>query len=185
MIQAFRYWLDNMGDHTVVAWACAVAHVVAGLCSWHAAVRSAARSPERTLWASVGVLLLALGVNKQLDLQILAIKEFAALYGQTSYWGTRRFVAGAVLTALGVAGVGVLVALGRGVRLRTWPLRVMAAAAAVLVALVLARGTTGAINSVLSTTLYGSAGDFLQLQVKDALELCAASVIAAASLAKS
>jgi hypothetical protein len=182
MASAFRYWLDNMGDHTVAAWMCAGAFLLAGFCSWRERLQFEARSPERTLWASLSVLLFAIGLNKQLDLQILAIKELGALLGQSVFWGSRRPLAAVVLGALGLVIAGAIVVLARAVRVRTVPLKLAAGAGAILASLALARGTTGIVNDVLVTDLYGSFGDVFQVQVKDILELAMAAVIVVSCL---
>jgi len=175
----FRYWLENMGDHTVAGWVCAGAHLAAGTFSLRAAARSMGRTPERVLWAGIGLLLLAIGLNKQLDLQMLAIGELRALFGDGPIWNSRRFVAQAVLTTLAVAVVGAFVVLGRRAAGHSPARHVLVAsgAAAALAAVVLARGMNGLVNDVLVLDLHGSEGDVLQVQVKDVLEFLAASVI--------
>jgi hypothetical protein len=184
MLQAFNYWLDNMGDPAAAAWACTMIHIVAGLCSCRQALRSEARSPERTLWASIGILLLSIGLNKQLDLQILVVGELRALFGQSPFWGIRRLVAAVVLTVCGVAVIGRLGALGWTVRGRAWTLDAAAGAAAALAALVLARGTTSMVNDMLAADLHGAVGDLSHVRVKDVLELLTASVIVLGCLAR-
>lgn len=182
MIEALRFWFVNMGDHTVVSWACTGVLLVTGTCAWRQAHRSAARSPERTLWASVGCVLLAMGLNKQLDLQILAIKELGALFGQSPLWASRRLAAAVILGAVGVGIAGTFVTFARAVRVRAWPIEAAAGAAAALAGIALARGTTGVVNDVLVTDLHGAAGDVWQLQVKDVVELLTASVVVGSCL---
>lgn len=182
MIPAFRYWLENMGDHTVASWVCAAVQLMAGVGSWRKAARSMARSPERTLWVGVAVLLLAIGLNKQLDLHILAVKELEALFGRLPFWGSRRLIAGVLLTALGVIVVGTSVTVARTVDARVWPHGAVVGAATALTCLVLARGTTGAVNDVLVMDLHGSVGDIWQVQLKDVLELSTAFVIVVSCL---
>jgi hypothetical protein len=181
VVPAFRYWLDNMGDETIVAWVCAGVLFLAGACSWREFLRSQVRSPERALWASLGVLLFSIGLNKQLDLQILAVKGLGALFGHQRFWVSRRLVAVAVLGAFGTAVVGLAVVLGRAVPARAFPLKVATGAGAALASLALARGTTGVVNELLVTDLYGTAR-ISQIQVKDALELGAAAAIVVSCL---
>ena len=175
---AFRYWLENMGDHTVAGWIVAGAHLVAAAYSWREARRSMARTRERVWWGSIALLLLAIGLNKQLDLQTLAIGELRALFGDASFWSGRRLVAQAVLTAVALAIVGAFVAFGRrAVHLRDGRVTVAAGAAVALSVVVLAHGTAGLINDALVLDLHGVEGDVLQVQVKDVLELLTATVI--------
>jgi hypothetical protein len=171
-----------MGDHTVASWVSTAVLLVTGTCAWREALRSAARSPERTLWASIGCVLLAIGLNKQLDLQILAIKELGALLGRSPLWASRRLFAAVLLGGLGIVIVRTFVMLARAVRLRAWPIEAAAGAAAALVGVALARGTTGLVNDILVMDLHGFAGNVWQLQVKDVVECVTASVIAVSCL---
>jgi hypothetical protein len=182
MMAGFHFWLANMGDHTVASWVSTGVLVVTGTFAWRQALRSSARSPERTLWASIGLLLLAIGLNKQLDLQILAIKELGAFFGRSPLWASRRLVAAVILGGLGIVVVRTFVTFARAVRFRAWPIEAAAGAAAALAGVALARGTTGAVNDMLVVNLHASAGNVWQLQVKDVVELFTASVIAVSCL---
>lgn len=83
-------WSPGIGDPTVGGWLTVILYFVA---AWRAfrtrrwlAVR--ARSERRTWWI-LGVLLVALGINKQLDLQS-ALTEFGRMLATEQGWYERR-----------------------------------------------------------------------------------------------
>jgi len=177
-----RYWLDNMGDHTIAAWVCAGTHLVAGGCATIAAVKSAPRTVERKVWASVAILLLALGINKQLDLQILAIALSREALSHTSLWSVSRPLGAVVLGLLGMAVVGTLIAHRKAVYLRGLSVASAAWAAVAVCVLVLAHGTSGSVNDLLMKTVYQPGGDFLRVELKDVSELFTALVVGISAL---
>jgi hypothetical protein len=72
-------WRPGIGDPTVMGWVTVGAYLVAALGCWLAAWREAMpdgtrrpRSRPSRFWLTLAVLMLALGINKQLDLQSLA-----------------------------------------------------------------------------------------------------------------
>ena len=114
------------GDPTWLGWLAVVAYVVAaGLC-----VR-AARAPRDTehaepgqrrlayFWLLLAVLLLALGVNKQLDLQTLFGRTMRDLAHAQGWYGDRRRFQRAFVSVASVVSLAGLSALAVGL----WPMR--------------------------------------------------------------
>lgn len=110
------HWSPGIGDPTPAGWLATLAYFAAAWSCWAAARRikpEYRRSPalrrEWLLWRALSVMLAALGVNKQLDLQS-ALTEAARMLARSGGWyGERRglqlaFVATVVLSAL-AAGV--------------------------------------------------------------------------------
>jgi hypothetical protein len=69
-------WRPGIGDPTLLGWATVIAYLAAALACWRAAAAAGERTPtprrEKRLppfWSRLGVILVFLGVNKQLDLQ--------------------------------------------------------------------------------------------------------------------
>jgi hypothetical protein len=109
-------WSPGIGDPTPAGWIATLAYFTAAWSCWAAARRAEPgqrREPslrrEWTIWRALAVLLAALGVNKQLDLQS-ALTEGARLLARSGGWYEQRriaqlaFVAGVAAIALGGAG---------------------------------------------------------------------------------
>jgi len=91
-------WEPTIGDPTFLGWATVVAYfATAGLCVC-AARRVATRVPElqagrqRWVWLMVALLLIALGINKQLDLQGLLVAVGRSLAERQGWYEERRRV---------------------------------------------------------------------------------------------
>lgn len=116
-------WHLEVGDPTWLAWLAVATYAVAAwLCVRAARASHGTVPPARRLalfWLLLGVLLLALGANKQLDLQSLFIDALRDLAREQGWYAERRlyqrwFVGGlAAATVLGLAAVGVVL----------WPVR--------------------------------------------------------------
>lgn len=98
-------WEPGIGDPTLLGWFTVAAYFVAGLLCWLAAVPS--RNGDRrayVFWLAFAGVMLALGVNKQLDLQSLftaALKQFAK---STGWYEDRRIFQGIFIVAMAFFG---------------------------------------------------------------------------------
>lgn len=125
LIAADGRWHFGIGDSNVMGWVTVVAYaVVAVLCvrAWMSARRAehglaGARSDEsenqatlKHLWVVVTIVVVALGINKQLDLQTLGIDSLTdRARSQGWYDDRRRYQLGLVVVLLTVAPVVVVV----------------------------------------------------------------------------
>jgi len=72
-------WYQRMGDPTITGWTITIAYFLVTLLCWRAGLKEKTinvniQKPERhVLWFGLSILLLVLGINKQLDLQTLLI----------------------------------------------------------------------------------------------------------------
>ncbi|MBB4657938.1 isopropylmalate isomerase [Parvularcula dongshanensis] len=116
------HWSPGIGDPTAGGWITVLAYIAAAaLCALVARRREAG---ERVFWAVLLVLLLALGVNKELDLQSALTAAGKCLAQAQGWYGTRRVVQRAFILGVGALclGVGafVLFAMRRSLR-AVWP----------------------------------------------------------------
>lgn len=125
---AFTQWHWGLGDNNVVGWATVLVYLVAGLASARAAL--ALRGPdavlrrERRFWWIAAAILLALAVNKQLDLQTL-LTLIARCHAQLAGWyDIRRTIQREFILGVALAGAGLMLVLAwllRGILGRVWP----------------------------------------------------------------
>jgi hypothetical protein len=103
------HWEPGIGDPTVVGWVTVVAYAVAaGLC-----FRAARATPKiagqasgsRRFWSLFSVVLILLGINKQLDLQTWFTLFFKHLALDEGWYNGRRKVQAAFIAAVGLVGV--------------------------------------------------------------------------------
>lgn len=124
-------WHPHIGDPTVIGWVITVAYFVVAFLSYRTglAVKRAdsgiAKTKNAVMWFGLAAMLLALGVNKQLDLQTLLIHSGRQIARSHGWYDMRRevqfyFVMG--LTISGAILIGVLLWLTRGDWIAYWPL---------------------------------------------------------------
>lgn len=88
-IVAHFIWRPGIGDPTIGGWLTVALYFLAAI-SCRITARDIARgSRERRIWLAIAILFLALGVNKQLDLQS-ALTEAARLLAEAQGWYARR-----------------------------------------------------------------------------------------------
>jgi hypothetical protein len=117
---SYGHWSVGIGDPTVAGW---ITVGVYFLAAWLSARTRNAPSPEGHWWLVVSVLMLGLGINKQLDLQSLLTEIGRDVARAQGWYDERRhavqldFIA-AMLTSGIVAGVALALTVGR--RVRNW-----------------------------------------------------------------
>ena len=86
-------WRAGIGDPTIIGWITVVAYLVASVISFQAANRAQLNGVrwriDSHFWLMMGLLLLVLGINKQLDLQSL-LTEFARAAAKSGGWYEQR-----------------------------------------------------------------------------------------------
>ena len=103
-------WSPGIGDPTIGGWLTVALYLLASLSCWTSArkiaLQDACSLQERRAWRSISALFLALGVNKQLDLQT-ALTEAGRVLAHTQGWYAQRefvqlaFIALVATTCLG------------------------------------------------------------------------------------
>ena len=86
-------WSPRIGDPTVGGWLTVILYVLTSVSCWRAARKVGARDintlHERRGWQFISVLFLALGINKQLDLQS-ALTEAGRVVANIQGWYAQR-----------------------------------------------------------------------------------------------
>lgn len=104
-------WAPGIGDPTVLGWITVAAYAgVAALCGWNA--RRALGFPvEQRVWIALALLLVALAINKQLDLQSWFTTVGREHAKQQGWYAHRQAVQVAFILGLVAASIGVLLLL--------------------------------------------------------------------------
>jgi hypothetical protein len=117
---SYGHWSVGIGDPTVAGW---ITVGVYFLAAWLSARTRHAPSPEGHWWLVMSVLMLCLGINKQLDLQSLLTEIGRDVARAQGWYDERRhavqldFIAAMLATGI-VAGVALALTIGR--RVRKW-----------------------------------------------------------------
>jgi hypothetical protein len=97
-------WHPGIGDPTVIGWVTVVAYGAAALVCY-LCQRDAQRGPHHRFWLGMTLIMLALGVNKQLDLQTWFTEVGRDLAIEQGWWENRRTVQFYLIAALIVAAL--------------------------------------------------------------------------------
>ena len=114
-------WSPGIGDPTIGGWVTVGLYFAAALSCWASARRT--YTAERHIWMVISLLFVALGINKQLDLQS-ALTELGRLIAFHGGWYERRqsvqlgFVV--VVAMICVGAIATLFALARRTPIATW-----------------------------------------------------------------
>ena len=132
-------WSPRIGDPGVLGWATVAGYLLAGVLCLQAYLRGAS---EGRVWLALALLMLALAINKQLDLQSLLTAVARHSAQKQGWYGQRRAVQlGFVLTAAAIGGaVGWAVA--RRLRSRGGPIRLAGLGSVVLLAFIVVRAAS-------------------------------------------
>jgi hypothetical protein len=125
---ALALWSPGLGDNHPMGWLTVAVYLAAAVTSARVAMTNAADDAgarrERVFWWISATVMLALAVNKQLDLQSL-VTVIGRCHAQLAGWyDIRRSVQRLFILAVaagGVAALGLFILLLRGILGRVWP----------------------------------------------------------------
>jgi hypothetical protein len=83
------HWSPGIGDPTVGGWVTVVLYALAVVSCWMTVRRLKRGSQEKRIWWAITILFVALGINKQLDLQS-ALTEIGRMVAVSQGWYSRR-----------------------------------------------------------------------------------------------
>lgn len=183
--EVFRYWLQNLGDPTVVGWLCTVAYfgaAIACLSAWRS-VRPEDRLNAHWFWGGTIAVLLSLGLNKQLDFQIIVLGEIRLLEAVDAvrpWWKWRWVAAGLVFVLVSVVLFLWFFAVRRLKGVDRWS-RVLVVAVVALPILMMLRAAPGPWSRVLNFHIIGGPYGGWHTHFRDLLELGLISAVAVAA----
>ena len=130
-----------INDPTGLAWFVVVSYF-AGAAVAFVAGRSAAAGRDARFWYAAAILLVLLGLNKELDLQSLLTDSARSLTHATGWYEQRRLLQALFLVALGLAALGMVAMLARWLRRSPRPVKIAATGIVLLLAFILIRAAS-------------------------------------------
>jgi hypothetical protein len=120
-------WSPGIGDPTIGGWLTVVLYLVASVSCWRLASKLALgnihQSRECRAWRFISALFLALGINKQLDLQTALTEAGRVLAHIQGWYAQREFVQAVFIALVATACLGAAIALliwARDAPIPTW-----------------------------------------------------------------
>ena len=127
-------------DRTTFAWVVVLFYfVAAGAAFW---AGGGPESRERYFWVATGILLVLLGLNKELDLQAVLTQQARAVVRHLGLYEERRLMQGAFLLSLTVAGLIAAFMLAAWLRKSSRPAKAAAVGIVLLLAFVVMRAAS-------------------------------------------
>jgi hypothetical protein len=106
-LDAAGRWSPGLGDPSVMGWVTVAVYLLAAAMTGRVARAARAEGGAWRLWAALALVLLALGVNKQLDLQSLFTQVGRDLAMAQGWYAQRRWVQGGFIALLGLGALAV------------------------------------------------------------------------------
>lgn len=127
-------------DHSAIAWWIVAAYFGgAAAALWAGRL---ARSRDRRFWFGTAILLLLLGLNKQLDLQSILTSTARSMTRHAGWYPERRVIQGLFLLTLVVTACAVVLGLLKWLRRSTAPVKSAAFGIALLVVFIVIRAAS-------------------------------------------
>jgi hypothetical protein len=127
-------------DRTTIAWWIVAAYFGGAAAAFWAG--RAGRSRDRRFWFGTAILLILLGLNKQLDLQSVLTSTARSVTRHAGWYPERRAIQGLFLLALVVAAIAVVLGLLKWLRRSSAPVKSAALGIALLLVFIVIRAAS-------------------------------------------
>lgn len=104
-------WLISVGDPTAIGWITFIAYFTVAIICKKAATSADTNRSEKLFWLLLAFFLIALGINKQLDLQILLTQFGKDIAIEQGWYKNRRIVQAGFIILIGLIGLTTLILL--------------------------------------------------------------------------
>ncbi len=173
-------WTPGIGDPTPIGWITVLTYSLAALVCFRAAssVKSTGmplRNPHR-LWLGLGIAMVVMGINKQLDLQSLLTAIGRDLAHRQGWYEARRGVQEAFIAIIVMTGTGLLGFTAIYLCKESWQLKLAGTGLAFLVIFIVVRAASFHHMDVLLRTA------FVGMRLNALMELGGIAAIAAGAI---
>ena len=102
-------WVPSIGDPTIIGWVTVAVYFIVAVICLKAAFTSNSEKSIKNFWLFLTFVLIALGINKQLDLQILLTQIGKGIAIEQGWYKNRRAVQAGFIIFIGLTGVSTLI----------------------------------------------------------------------------
>lgn len=102
------HWIPSIGDPTIIGWATVAVYFIVAVICLKAAFTSNLEKSIKNLWLFLTFFLIVLGINKQLDLQILLTQFGKGIAIEQGWYKNRRVVQAGFIILIGLTGITTL-----------------------------------------------------------------------------
>ena len=102
-------WVPGIGDPTIIGWVTVTVYFIVALVCLRAVFNSESDRKLKTFWLILTFFLIALGINKQLDLQTLFTQIGRSIALEQGWYKDRRTVQAGFIIIIGLTGVTFLI----------------------------------------------------------------------------
>jgi hypothetical protein len=135
-------WTPGIGDPTIGGWVTVALYAIACASCWATARQLSGHPQERRIWWSITILFLALGINKQLDLQTAVTEAGRVVASAQGWYEQRRFVQLGFIIVVAIACVAAIITLLNWARNSAAPTWLALVGTILVIGFVLVRATS-------------------------------------------
>jgi hypothetical protein len=173
-----QQWLQQFGDPTVAAWACVWGYFAAAVLCLRVWLRRGEGGRRRNFfWTSTIVVLVVLGLNKQLDFQTLVIAELRQSFGGSEAWTNRHTLATVIVAVMSIFVIGGFGSVLYDLRSAVVPLQLILVATVLLIGLAMVRAIPGLVDELLLVHVAGPDTGVFHTHLKEVVELALIATI--------
>lgn len=135
-------WAPSIGDPTVMGWVTVAVYFTVAIICLKAATTENANKSEKHFWFYLTFFLIALGINKQLDLQSLLTQTGKDLAIAQGWYKDRRFMQMGFIILIGLLGVTGTIVLLKTYRNAKTSIKIALVGCIILFVFILARASS-------------------------------------------
>jgi hypothetical protein len=133
------HWVPGIGDPSVMGWVTVIVYFIVAIICLKAAV---SEKPEKLFWLFLTFTLIALGINKQLDLQSLLIQFGRGIAIEQGWYKDRRLIQVVFIILLGLLGISALTVLIKTYHHACFTVKIALTGCAILFSFILIRASS-------------------------------------------
>lgn len=135
-------WVPSIGDPTIIGWVTVAVYFIVALICLKAAFTSNSEKSIKNFWLFLTLVLISLGVNKQLDLQNLLTQLGKEIAIDQGWYKNRRVVQAGFIFFIGLTGITTLIFLIKTYRDTNFTVKIALTGCTVLFLFILIRAAS-------------------------------------------